>query len=1050
MKTLEIAILILITSSMIMFPTIVPQTQMKPQDVFWNRVDSSLRLELKTQSKEHTLASDDGISAILIFDKELDADKIKMAESAGVEFVYRRQSVVHVGRVYSTRITKDVDFQKLLSLGLEKATSGSKQFFPSLTTSVPSTNAPQVWDNLTINESPVTGSGALIAVIDTGATWLHPSFWRPSTNALTILYDGSNYFADLDSDNLIDSDEGPINSVNNQILPDFSYHSDYLFIDVSDDGIFEYDEGDRWLGPLDQDGDGVCSLESEQVVLLGESKVYKIYDQNTGSVYVRGVNLTQATLLSDTNGHGTHVASTAAGGIPDMTSYVGMAPGADLLIIASPLDSASILDGIFFAVENEADIINMSFSSYLGFLDGTDPEDIAITEAFLSDGIISTLAAGNLGGRSKHASFSVDGGSEAGATINVNNPSQYSFLNVIWRSEDDDEHILLTPPSGEAIDLGKFSEVVGNPYALDDDELSAYVFIDGSKKGYNRLIVQISTSDHDWSSGTWTMSLSNPEGAEVFVDAYVWDNSWSGTQLRFTSNVSNERTISSPGTADLGVTVASYNEVTEDLSASSSKGPRIDGAIKPEVAGPGDAINAARNSVSSLWTTRSGTSMAAPHVAGLVALLFQASGDDNQWRILSALLQGSGGIESNYLAPDIEWGWGAVDSVWSVEQLLYPEFKEIYWSGQPVLVEDEILSTIEPNQDIIEIRYHRGLNSISICTEMRGEVDFSHSDDIFIIEANTDNSMATGNNGIDLLLNISDNLSGIYEWDGSSFSVSSLDVDWYNISSRVIVEIAADEALSDWEISIITKNSTVSLADTTDDKFITNQWSPLIESLKTTRDPEGYNITVSISDKDTMVDDFTINIKATDGGGETIKSKSQSGVSNIELRILSSEITTDDLLSLKIEITDNNANLIFPLSPMSASISSIIEILSSTLDTEIVRVGPFISERISGQIVIGGFLLVEDVILSLVSTNGFTLNFTLNGEDGIYDFEISPGNLPLGEYEVVVTAIGPTGEVSSNFASLSIVPDYSYVILIGGIAVVVLAIVVIGMKRYRG
>ena len=322
---------------------------------------------------------------------------------------------------------------------------------------------------------------------------------------------------------------------------------------------------------------------TDKAVILNVSKVAILYDQFSSNVYVRGVNLTQAVSIGDSLdiGHGTHVSSIVAGGQIGMTSYVGVAPGADLIVIRSPLDSADILDGISFAIENDANVINMSFSSFLGFLDGTDPEDLAVNEAFLKYGVITTAAAGNLGGKSKHARFSVSSGNSTAALLDVEHEPQYSYLSVLWRSSDRDEHIILKPPTGDPIDFGAYSDLAGNSFALTEDTLSAYVFCEISPRGMNNIIIQIATADQDWMDGLWTVIVENPSGENIWVDAYAWDGYWETTHLQFLNQTSNYYTVSSPATADFAIAVSSYSEASSSVTSSSGKGPRIDGFPKP-------------------------------------------------------------------------------------------------------------------------------------------------------------------------------------------------------------------------------------------------------------------------------------------------------------------------------------------------------------------------------------------------------------------------------------------------------------------------------------
>ncbi|GAA0393036.1 hypothetical protein GCM10009541_40190 [Micromonospora gifhornensis] len=89
-----------------------------------------------------------------------------------------------------------------------------------------------------------------------------------------------------------------------------------------------------------------------------------------------------------------------------------------------------------------------------------------------------------------------------------------------------------------------------------------------------------------------------------------------------------DSTVGAPGAADEALTVAAVNK--EDAMADfSSRGPRLgDGAAKPDIAAPGVDIVAARAAGTAMgtvagehYTSASGTSMAAPHVAGAAAII---------------------------------------------------------------------------------------------------------------------------------------------------------------------------------------------------------------------------------------------------------------------------------------------------------------------------------------------------------------------------------------------------------------------------------------------
>lgn len=91
------------------------------------------------------------------------------------------------------------------------------------------------------------------------------------------------------------------------------------------------------------------------------------------------------------------------------------------------------------------------------------------------------------------------------------------------------------------------------------------------------------------------------------------------------------RTIGSPGAAEKVITVGASTD-RDRIARFSSRGPTADGRLKPDLVAPGSNIVAARAAATSMgrvvndmYTSANGTSMAAPHVVGLCALMLQAN-----------------------------------------------------------------------------------------------------------------------------------------------------------------------------------------------------------------------------------------------------------------------------------------------------------------------------------------------------------------------------------------------------------------------------------------
>ncbi|WP_166355323.1 S8 family peptidase [Phytoactinopolyspora limicola] len=134
-------------------------------------------------------------------------------------------------------------------------------------------------------------------------------------------------------------------------------------------------------------------------------------------------------------------------------------------------------------------------------------------------------------------------------------------------------------------------------------------------------------------------------------------------------------TVSTPAAADHALAVGSVDDA-DVLSRFSNTGPRLGGGvIKPELTAPGEGVVAARAAgtlqeaaVDEHYARLSGTSMAAPHVAGVAALLAQQHPDWAATELRQVLL-GSARPHPDYGA--YQQGAGRVDAARAMGQQLF-------------------------------------------------------------------------------------------------------------------------------------------------------------------------------------------------------------------------------------------------------------------------------------------------------------------------------------------------------------------------------------------
>lgn len=334
--------------------------------------------------------------------------------------------------------------------------------------------------------------------------------------------------------------------------------------------------------------------------------------------------------------HGTHVMDIAAGNGRG-SGLVGVAPEADLVFVEASAndiawqgpdvvknsfgDSVQMLEAIRFIFDLAGDrpcVVNLSLGTNGGPHDGSSLVEQGI-DAMVSEkpNRAVVIAASNSQGDGIHTSGQV--------------PATGLVEDLVWRVRDlvggEAEVWFAGAKRLELSLIGPDGTVVldalqpGDTAEIADDQGKLAVFascrLTEPNNGDNVLGVYLAPG---LPGGDWTIRLRSL-GGDV-VDYHAWVERLDSAQSSFARPVPTH-TVGSISTGRLSIVVGSYDahKASFPISSFSSSGPTRDGREKPEISAPGGFVIAAHSRTGTGVVRKSGTSMAAPAVTGLVALM---------------------------------------------------------------------------------------------------------------------------------------------------------------------------------------------------------------------------------------------------------------------------------------------------------------------------------------------------------------------------------------------------------------------------------------------
>ena len=322
--------------------------------------------------------------------------------------------------------------------------------------------------------------------------------------------------------------------------------------------------------------------------------------------------------ISVTSTHGTHVAGIACQIAEDANLIVVRVGNVATDVFSK---STEFMRAIKFILDKSLELkmpvaINISYGSNEGSHRGLSLFEQYIDDmcSFWKNNIV--VAAGNNGDKDGHKSIKLE---DKIKEVEFIVGEDEKILNInIWPEFIDDFSVYIVNPSNvksQEISLtsGEIKNILGGT------RVKGYFYTIPPYSLSRRITIQLS-STNSIMQGIWKLVFTPINIVMGDINIYLPTSEGLSKNTRFLE--ANKRlTVTVPGTANKAITVGSFNSSTDTVSIFSGEGDISKNVFKPDLLAPGENILSTLpgGSVGAL----SGTSMATPHVTGVVSLLMQ-------------------------------------------------------------------------------------------------------------------------------------------------------------------------------------------------------------------------------------------------------------------------------------------------------------------------------------------------------------------------------------------------------------------------------------------